>query len=91
MYSIVVTNPFKKALKRCIKRGLDRNELEKVVDLLAQNGSLPQEYRPHKLNARFNYAWECHIKPDWLLIWQQKDETLTLLLLDTGTHSDIFG
>ncbi len=50
-----------------------------------------KKYKPHKLNSRFNFAWECHIEPDWLLVWEQDDNELTLLLIDTGTHSDIFG
>jgi len=91
MYTISRTNGFKKALKRCIKRGLNISAFEEVVTILASTGTLPAQYRPHRLNAKFDYAWECHIEPDWLLIWQQDDENLTLLFIDTGTHSDIFG
>ena len=91
MYQVVYTNRFKKAFKKCRKRGLNPEILEKVIDLLRTTGTVPLEYRPHKLNAEFGYAWECHIESDWLLIWEQNDEELTLLLVDTGTHSDIFG
>jgi len=91
MYSISRTNGFKKAVKRCLKRGLDISALEKVIRILASTGTLPVEYRPHKLNSRFNYAWECHIEPNWLLVWEQDNEKLTLLFINTGTHSDIFG
>lgn len=91
MYKVINTTKFKKSFKRCIKRGLDIESFNKVIDILIEKGSLPKEYRPHKLNSRFNYAWECHITPDWLLVWEQNDDTLTLVMIDTGTHSDIFG
>lgn len=91
MYIISRTNGFKKAVKRCLKRGLNIELLEHVINLLAANGSLPAEYKPHKLSSKFDYAWECHIEPDWLLIWTQDDTTLTLVFIETGTHSDIFG
>lgn len=58
--------------------------------LLEQDGKLPNKYKPHKLSGNFSECWECHIKPDWLLIWQQFDDELILLLLNTGTHSDLF-
>lgn len=90
MYNISRTTGFKKALKRCIKRGLDMKALEEVIRILASTGSLPPEYKPHKLNAKFNFAWECHIQPNWLLLWEQNDTELTLLFINTGTHSDIF-
>ena len=51
---------------------------------------LPKEYKPHKLSGNRLGQWECHIKPDWLLVWEQNDNKLTLLMLNTGTHSDIF-
>lgn len=91
MYRVILSKAFKKAFKRCVKRGLDVAEFEVVVNLLKNNGSLPPCYKPHKLSSKFKFAWECHIQPDWLLIWQQDDEALTLLLIDTGSHSDIFG
>lgn len=90
-YSIETTNRFDKALKKCIKRGLDMSKFKECVRLLSSNGSLPPQYRPHKLSGRFYGAWECHIEPDWLLVWEQNDTELTLLMIETGTHSDIFG
>ncbi len=90
MYTVTRTNAFKKAFKRYLKRGLDLKAFYEVIAILIQNGELPPEYKPHKLNSKFNYAWECHIQPDWLLVWEQDDSNLTLLLIDTGTHSDIF-
>ncbi len=89
-YEIRITNRFKKHLKICKKRGFDLDFLEKAIDLLAENGFLPEEYKPHKLKGDYNGCWECHLKPDWLLIWEQNDRGLTLLFLGTGTHSDLF-
>ena len=89
-YTLTYTGQFEKDLKRCQKRGLDIELLHKVITLLQENGSLPAEYKPHILSGQFSGYWECHIKPDWLLIWEQNDKELTLLLLNTGTHSDLF-
>lgn len=90
-YTIETTNRFNKAVKRCMKRGLNMEKFKEVVRLLENTGSLPLKYRPHKLVGAFAGAWECHIEPDWLLVWEQNDTTLTLLFIDTGTHSDLFG
>lgn len=90
-YQIYLSNQFKRSYKKCIKRGLDKVLFEKVVTMLSQKGKLPQKYRPHKLKGVYAGCWECHISPDWLLVWQQNDTELTLLLLDTGSHSDLFG
>ena len=90
MYSIDYTNRFKKDLKRCQKRGLDIQLIQEAIGLLAATGSLPAKYRPHKLSGQFNGCWECHIEPDWLMTWEQNDMELTLLFLQTGTHSDLF-
>ncbi len=91
MYSIVTTNKFEKSLKKCIKRGLDIGKLNTVLEELSNKGALPPEYKPHKLSGKYQGNWECHVQPDWLLVWEQRDEELILLLLDTGSHSDIFG
>jgi len=61
------------------------------VKLLEQTGTLPVEYRPHKLKGNRKNQWECHIEPDWLMTWEQDDTKLTLLFIQTGTHSDLFG
>lgn len=89
-YSVATTRRFDKALRKCIKRGLDMSKFKDVVNTLSATGTLPAKYRPHKLAGTYAGAWECHIEPDWLLVWEQNDTTLTLLLIDTGTHSDIF-
>ena len=90
MYKIRTTNRFEKSLKLCQKRNYNLILLKDVIDILALDGKLPAKYKPHKLTGNFKNCWECHIKPDWLLIWQQDDTELTLLFLNTGTHSDLF-
>ena len=90
MYSIDYTKRFKKDLKRCQKRGLDLQLIHDVIALLKTTGTLPAQYRPHKLSGNKDGQWECHIEPDWLMIWEQNNNELTLLFLQTGTHSDLF-
>ena len=90
-YSLFYSNKFKKSLRRCVKRGLDIEKLRIAIDILCENGTLPIEYRPHKLSGKFEGNWECHIEPNWLLVWSQNDTELTLLMLDTGSPPDIFG
>ena len=65
--------------------------LKDAIRLLEQNGVLPANYRPHKLSGNYEGCWECHLKGDWLLIWEQNDSELTLLFTGTGTHADLFG
>lgn len=90
MYSIDYTNRFKKDLKRCQKRGLDLQLILDAIAMLKTTGTLPMSYRPHKLSGNRDGQWECHIEPDWLMIWEQNDMELTLLFLQTGTHYDLF-
>lgn len=89
-YRIETTRKFEKSLKKCVKRGLDIDKFKVCLRILSEEGSLPSQYRPHKLTGKFKGAWECHIEPDWLLIWEQNDFELVLLMVDTGTHSDLF-
>ncbi|MBO6074425.1 MAG: type II toxin-antitoxin system YafQ family toxin [Paludibacteraceae bacterium] len=89
MYTISYTNKFDKDVKRCVKRGLDIAKLQEAARILAAEGSLPMRYRPHKLSANYAGCWECHIEPNWLMVWQQNDTELTLLFMRTGTHSDL--
>lgn len=90
MYAIYTTNRFDKDVKRCKKRKLDLNFLQEVMTILEKNGALPQKYKPHKLQGKYKGCWECHIQPNWLLVWQQNDSELILLFTNTGTHSDLF-
>ena len=70
-YSVDTTRRFDKALKKCIKRGLDMSKFKECVKILAERGSLPDKYRPHRLSGKYRRMWECHIQPDWLLVWEQ--------------------
>lgn len=89
-YRILATKRFQKDVKRCQKRNLPMDRLKNVIRLLESAGSLPSEYRPHKLSGIYDGKWECHIMSDWLLVWEQDDDELVLLMTNTGTHSDIF-
>ncbi|MDO4159203.1 MAG: type II toxin-antitoxin system YafQ family toxin [Prevotellaceae bacterium] len=89
-YTIKSTHRFDKDLRKCIARGFPIEEFKQVVSILSETGKLPEKYKSHKLKGKYAGMWECHIKPDWLLVWDQDDTNLVLLLLDTGTHSDLF-
>lgn len=89
-YRLVLTGKFKKSLKLAKKRGLDISLMENVVDTLLQGLPLDEKYRDHELKGKFKGFRECHIQPDWLLIYLQEDNILTLTLVDTGTHADLF-
>lgn len=89
-YSINYSKRFEKDVKRCKKRGYKLQALFDVIGMLEDTGALPPEYRPHKLSGDREGQWECHIQSDWLLVWEQNDTELTLLLLETGTHSDLY-
>lgn len=90
MYSVEYTGKFKKDLKRCLKRGLDLKLLHEAITILSSTGTLPPEYRAHILSGKYDGIWECHIKGDWLMMWEQFDDELRLIMLSTGTHSDFF-
>ena len=90
MYKIYTTNRFEKDLKLCKKRNYNLSLLKEVIDLLQLTGKFPVKYKPHKLSGIYSDCWECHIKPDWLLVWKQNDLELILLFTNTGTHSDLF-
>jgi len=90
IYQIQITNKFKKSLDLSYRRSLDLKLLKDVIHTLAKGDKLEAKHRPHTLERFKTVVWECHIKPDWLLLWQQTDEGLILILLDTGTHSDLF-
>ena len=87
------TAQFKRDYKRAIKRGCDPKKLEVVLNLLCEEKPLPESYRDHALVNSKGYQGvrECHIEPDWLLVYKIHHETLILKLIRTGTHSDLFG
>ncbi len=72
------------------KRGLDISLLDEVIDNLRQGKQLEEKYRDHGLSGKFQGFRECHIKPDWLLVYLLENDILTLTLIDTETHADIF-
>ena len=92
MLKVEFTGQFKRDYKLAVKRGFDPKELEQVVSLLINEQPLPVKYRDHALtNSRdFKDMRECHIQPDWRLIYKVVKETLILRLIRTGTHSDLF-
>ena len=89
-YTVKPTTQFKKDYKRAMKRGLKIELLEKVVELLAMGEALPEKNRDHELSGNWVGHRECHIQPDWLLVYRIEDDVLVLTLARTGTHSDLF-
>lgn len=89
---IEYTSNFKKRYKKIVKQGKDINKLKIVIEKLANNEVLEQKYKDHSLinDKYYKNCRECHIEPDWLLIYQYQDDELILLLLSTGSHSDLF-
>ena len=90
MLEIVLSNRFKRDLKRAVRRGRDTAILEAVVNTLAEQRPLPESNRDHALTGDWSGYRECHIQPDWLLIYQVHEHELVLLLMRTGTHADLF-
>ena len=90
IYQIQITNRFKKSLDLSFRRNLDLTLLKNIIHTLAKGEKLEAKYHTHTLEGYKTIVWECHIKPDWLLLWQQIDDELILILLDTGSHSDLF-
>ena len=92
MLKIEATSQFKKDYKLAVKRGCNPQRLQKVLNVLVNQQSLPEKYRDHSLINSHNYknVRECHIQPDWLLVYKVEDKELTLKLIRTGSHSDLF-
>ena len=90
MLEIVASNRFKKDLKQAIKRKYKIELMQEVVDKLAAGESLDEKYRDHPLLGDYGGMRECHITPDWLLIYQVRENEVVLFLSRTGTHSDLF-
>ena len=90
MLTISYQNRFKRDFKRIVKRGYDTRLLESVIDILSSGQALPQKYCDHDLQGKYSGCRECHITPDWLLIYEIKETELILCLMRTGTHSDLF-
>ncbi len=88
MRKIIVTSLFKQDLKRVSKRNRDLEKLSVITTMLVNDIPLQQKHKPHKLVGNNFPKWECHIEPDWLLIYEIKDNSV--ILYRTGTHSDLF-
>lgn len=91
MYKIVYTSRMKKDVRRMKKRGKALNKLIEVLSLLQTGEPLAEKYNDHQLGGDLKDFRECHIEPDWLLMYQIFENTLILSATATGTHSDIFG
>ena len=91
-YTIKYTSEFKKDYKKLLKQGKDINKLKYVVGELANVKTLDLKYKNHLLINSKNYknCGECHIEPDWLLVYKYTNEELILLLVATGSHSELF-
>ena len=90
-YVVKFTTQFRKDYKLAIKRGLKIELLERVVELLAAGETLPEKNKDHALTGNWVGHHECHILPDWLLVYRVEDDVLVLTLTRTGSHSDLFG
>lgn len=89
-YTIQWTSQYKKDVKRAKKRNYNMDELYSVISKLANDEPLEERYRDHSLDGNWSGHRELHIRPDWLLIYQKKDNLLILELARTGTHADLF-
>ena len=90
MYKIIVSHKYLKDLKLARKRGLDESKLNEIVSLLREGKSLPKKHKDHPLVSNYKGYRECHITPDWLLIYSRDDSLKIVGLARTGTHSDLF-
>ncbi len=88
MRKVVFTKKFRKDLRLQNKRGLNTDKLAKIIKEMCKIGTVPVVCKPHKLNGKWKDYLECHIEPDWLLIYRVDDETI--YLYRTGTHPDLF-
>ena len=90
VYELIKTSRFKAGVKLARKRGLDISLLEDVIEKLLLDQPLEAKHHNHELSGNFKGVWECHIQPDWLLLYLKDNGVLVLTLVDSGTHSDIF-
>lgn len=90
IYHVKFTSAYKKGYKRAKKRGLNLQLIDDVVDKLRQGHKLNSKYRDQALHGNLEGFRECHIQPDWLLIYLIEDDILTLTLAETGAHSELF-
>jgi mRNA interferase YafQ len=90
MLTPAYTNQFKKDFKLAKKRNKDLNKLEEVIELIISETPLLQKHKQHELKGEYTGCLECHVEPDWLLIYIINQEEKTVIFVRTGTHSDLF-
>jgi mRNA interferase YafQ len=90
MYSLEFTNQYLKDLKKARKRNFNEENLNTVIQILISGSILPLRYNEHKLKGNYIGFYECHISPDWLLIYSRKQSLKLITLVRTGTHSDLY-
>ena len=90
MLKIKYQTAFKKDYKLIVRRGYNISLMEEIISLLAEQKPLPEKHRDHALSGGYTGCRECHITPDWLLIYEVNKDELILYLTRTGTHSDLF-
>ena len=90
VYTLVFTTRMKRDLKLIKKRGKDISKLETVLDILLSGEDLPEKYKDHQLKGEMREFRECHIEPDWLLVYRKEDDNLILYATATGSHADLF-
>ena len=90
MYNLRFTNKIQRNIKLMKKRGKDLEKLKTVLNSLQRGIELPAKYKDHALTGNYIGCRECHIEPDWLLVYEIINEELIILLLTTGSHSDLF-
>ena len=89
-YEVKFTNQFKKDMKLAKKQNKNLDKLFYVVDILASGGTLDASYRDHELSGNYKGTRECHIEPNWLLVYEIREDILVLMLYRLGTHSELF-
>jgi len=90
MFEIEITGQFKKDFKRMLKRGASPQKFENIIGLLAAGTPLPAKHKEHLLTGNYAEHWDCHIMPDWLLIYKRDHINKVIQLIRTGSHSDLF-
>ncbi len=90
MYSLEFTNQYLKDVKKARRRDFDEEKLNTVIKILLTGLKLPVKYNEHRLKGQYNSLFECHISPDWLLIYSRDENIKLITLIRTGSHSDLF-
>lgn len=90
MLKVEYSTRFKRDYKRMMKRGCREEDFRNVLSYLIKQENLPPKYRDHELTGNYKGFRECHINPDWLLVYEVREDELILVLVRTGTHSDLF-